>query len=122
MERARTLGGGRLAALLAAFAMIVQSLVVTPAQAANVIEICTPLGKQIIVLDQAAPDRDPHNAAAAGHCGACVLLAPIDASFQRLDVPVRYAVRLAVASATSIAAPAKARGPPRPFGQAPPAL
>ena len=122
MDRARPLGGGRLAALLAAFAMIVQSFVVTPAQAANVIEICTPLGKQTIVVDQAASDGEQHNAPAAGHCGACVLLAPIDAPVQRLGVPVRYAVRLALAPAASTTAPAKARGPPRPFGQAPPVL
>jgi len=121
MDWARTFRTGRLAAFVAVAALIAQTLIVAPAQAGNLIEICTPLGKQTIVVGQ-GDSPGGHDASAAGHCGACVLVAPIDAPLERLAVPVRYAVRLALAPAAVMDTPPKARGPPRPLGQAPPAL
>jgi len=126
MDWARTFRTGRLAAFVAVLALIAQTLVVAPAQAGNLIEICTPLGKQTIYVDQGVVGKTDapydHKASNAGHCGACVLVAPVDLGVERLAVPVRYAVRLALAPAAVMDTPPKARGPPRPFGQAPPAL
>lgn len=121
MDWARTFRTGRLAAFLAVLALFAQALVVAPAQAGNLIEICTPIGKQIILLDLGDADGAPH-ADAGGHCGACVLIAPVEAPFARLAAPVRYAALIALTPKGSSETTAKARGPPRPFGQAPPVL
>jgi len=124
MDWARTFRTGRLAAIVAVLALVLQTLVVAPVQAGNLIEICTPLGKQTIVVDQGVVGGAdaPGGHDTGGHCGACVIVAPVDAPLQRLATPVRYAVALTPPPPSSPDRPASVHGPPRPFGQAPPAL
>lgn len=109
-----------MAAWFAVFALVLQTLIVAPAHAGGAIEICTPQGLQTLYVDQHI-DNDKPVKTNNGHCGLCVLMAPADAQAPRLSQPVRYAHHAELAPLANVAPPASARGPPRPFGQAPPA-
>lgn len=121
MKRARAIGGGSMAAWFAVFALVLQTLIAVPAHAGGgSIEICTPQGIQTIHVGQSSDDGQPAKSK-TNHCGLCVLAAPVDTAPARLATPIRYAYRVVLAPIAADAPPASARGPPRPFGQAPPA-
>lgn len=117
-------------ALMAAFALLVQALVATPAMAmamggpakahgplGEAVAICTDHGLQTIT-----PDGGPPADEAGGSCGHCVCPAtvalappaPTDAAPRIPHVETR-------APKLPTALPPPARGPPRPYGQGPPA-
>jgi hypothetical protein len=116
MQRAKAHRWGRLAALIAGLAILLQAAA-TPPVRAEVMEVCTAHGVQKILK---AAD-EPAQAGDCGHCGHCVLTAASDFADARLDAPVRYAAALAIAPATPRTQNRGARAPPRPPGQGPPA-
>ncbi|MGA0605605.1 DUF2946 family protein [Phenylobacterium sp. VNQ135] len=119
-------------ALVAVFALLVQLLAAMPAMAArpgapfgDKQAICTSHGLQIAGAGDASDDgpRDGPGGDASGSCGHCAC-PPADAALappMLLGAAKRFAYAADVAQGLAIQGPPPARGPPRPFGQGPPA-
>lgn len=121
-------GPGLLVALLAAFAVLVQTLAPSAAmarstQGGEAIIICTAEGAKLVRL---GGDEPPTPAKIFGgfKCGQCVAATPaaIVTDPAVTVAPVRYAVRLEIAVVRVLGVRGHARAPPRPPGQGPPAF
>lgn len=125
-RRARS-GSTLLVALLAAFAVLAQTLVPAVAMARSTsageaIIICTAEGAKLVKVGGEEPA--PSKIFGGFKCGQCVVasLAAITPDPAATIVPVRYAVRLEVAIVRTLGVRGHARAPPRPPGQGPPLL
>jgi hypothetical protein len=110
-------------ALFVMFALMVQALIPTSAMAASgdgSLTICTAGGTQTVTPDGKPDSPAPHHGSPCADCLAAALAAATPPPV--LDIqPVAYAVtRVEHATPTDRIAP-RARAPPRPPGQGPPA-
>jgi len=125
-RRARS-GHTLLVALLAALAVLAQTLVPAVAMARSTsageaIIICTAEGAKLIRVGGEEPA--PTKIFGGFKCGQCVAasLAAITPDPAATIAPVRYAVRLEVAIVRTLGVRGHARAPPRPPGQGPPSF
>ena len=128
MHARRAISGPRLlVALLAAIAVLAQTLVPAIAMARSTtrgeaIVICTIEGAKLVRVggDKPVPDT----MFGGFKCGQCVAasLAAVTPDPAATVVPVRYAARIEVAVVRVLGVRGHARAPPRPPGQGPPVL
>lgn len=127
MHTRRTKSGPTLlVALLAALAVLAQTLVPAIAMArttgaGEAIVICTVDGAKLVqVGDKPVPDK----MFGGFKCGQCVAasLAAVAPDLAQTIAPVRYAARIEVAVVRLLGVRGHARAPPRPPGQGPPVL
>ena len=118
-------GSGLLVALLAALAVLAQTLVPAVAMARSTsvgeaIIICTAEGARLIKVGGEEPA--PRKIFGGFKCGQCVVasLVAIAPDPTATTVPVRYAARIETAVVRVLGVRGHARAPPRPPGQGPP--
>ena len=124
MTRAAASRQGIWAAIIAAFALLVQAaggMGMAQASPGQTIEICTAHGTKVVTLDRAGHPSAPQQAPCP-HCDQCLSPAlSLTATAPLAVQPVRYAARTAPARTAAMRLP-PARAPPRPPSQGPPLL
>ncbi len=118
-------GRTAIAAWLAVVALLIQALLPAAAMAAQIrgqtMVICTIDGMKTVALDpQGQPEKGGFAGLPCADCLGATTVAVLDPAIS--VTPAVYAVRVAAQPVEPLKTRPRARAPPRPFGQGPPAL
>lgn len=118
-------GGFRAAAMLAILALLIQALLPAAAMASQTpgqtMVICTIDGMRTVTVDdKGQPEKGGFAGLPCADCLAATTAAILDPAIT--ITPATYVVRVAIQAIEPPQTTPRARGPPRPYGQAPPTL